>query len=103
MLRFAVIAVALVVVAARPSDPYRHPPPTYGDAPAEYQFSYDVKDDYSKNDFGHSEDRSGYNTKGQYQVLLPDGRFQTVEYTVTNDSGFLANVEAKGVVQPHYG
>lgn len=37
-------------------------------APAEYQFSYDVKDDYSKNDFGHSEDRSGYNTKGQYQV-----------------------------------
>ncbi|XP_069981631.1 pro-resilin [Penaeus vannamei] len=65
--------------------------------PAEYQFSYGVKDDYSKNDYGHSEDRSGYNTQGQYQVLLPDGRVQTVEYTVTKDGGFMANVVAKGV------
>ncbi|XP_063587077.1 cuticle protein 7-like [Penaeus indicus] len=103
MLRFAVIAVVFVVVAAFPSDPHRRSLPTYGDAPAEYQFSYEVKDDYSKNDYGHSEDRSGYNTRGQYQVVLPDGRVQTVEYTVSNDSGFMANVKAKGVVQPLYG
>lgn len=31
------------------------------------------------------------------QVLLPDGRVQTVEYTVTKDGGFMANVVAKGV------
>ncbi|XP_042887012.1 cuticle protein-like [Penaeus japonicus] len=98
-----VAAVVLVMVAARPSNLYGNPPPTYGDVPAEYQFSYGVKDDYSKNDYGHSEDRSGYNTQGQYQVLLPDGRLQTVEYTVTNDSGFVASVEAKGALAPYSG
>ncbi|XP_042887017.1 pro-resilin-like isoform X1 [Penaeus japonicus] len=95
--QLALVALVVVAAAARPSDPYGPPPPVYGDAPAEYQFSYGVKDDYSKNDYGHSEDRSGYNTQGQYQVLLPDGRVQTVEYSVTKDGGFVANVVAKGV------
>lgn len=65
--------------------------------PAEYHFQYDVKDDYSGNDYTHSENRDGYNTQGQYQVLLPDGRIQTVEYTVTREGGFQANVVAQGV------
>ncbi|XP_042887013.1 pro-resilin-like [Penaeus japonicus] len=124
MFKLVVAAVVLVMVAARPSNLYGNPPPTYGDVPAEYQFSYGVKDDYSNNDYGHSEDRSGYNTQGQYQtipkcsflsgimsnflripsqVLLPDGRLQTVEYTVTNDSGFVASVEAKGALAPYSG
>ncbi|XP_042887014.1 cuticle protein-like [Penaeus japonicus] len=103
MIKLVVVAIVLAVVAARPSTLYQRPQPTYADVPAEYQFSYGVKDDYSNNDYGHSEDRSGYNTQGQYQVLLPDGRLQTVEYTVTNDSGFVASVEAKGALAPYGG
>ncbi|CAG0893779.1 unnamed protein product [Darwinula stevensoni] len=39
---------------------YSHKRPTYEayDDPPYYSFSYDVKDDYSYNDFGHSETRN---------------------------------------------
>jgi len=87
---FFVVLVA--AVSARPSDPYGPPPPAYPDTPAQYQFEYGVKDDYSGNDFGHNEGRNGYDTTGSYQVLLPDGSIQTVEYSVSKDSGFVANV-----------
>jgi len=40
--------------------------------------------------------RSGGLTQGQYQVALPDGRVQTVTYTVDGPSGYVANVEYSG-------
>ncbi len=46
-----------------------------------YKFSYAVKDGYSGNQFGHTENRFGVETVGTYHVLLPDGRLQTVSYT----------------------
>ena len=49
--------------------------------PAYYKFGYDVNDGYGNN-FGHSENRDGYETSGQYYVQLPDGRLQKVSYTV---------------------
>ncbi|CAL4183529.1 unnamed protein product, partial [Meganyctiphanes norvegica] len=91
MFKILFFAVVLVAVNARPSDPYA-PPPAYPDTPAQYQFDYAVKDEYSGQDFGHNEGRNGYDTSGSYQVLLPDGSLQTVEYTVSKDSGFVANV-----------
>ncbi|KAK7067204.1 hypothetical protein SK128_003613 [Halocaridina rubra] len=91
-----VVAVLLAAVSARPSDPYGPPPQSYPDTPAQYDFKYAVKDDYSRNDYNHGESRNGYDTKGSYQVLLPDGKIQTVEYTVSKDSGFVANVVAQG-------
>ncbi|XP_026744283.1 pro-resilin-like [Trichoplusia ni] len=53
--------------------------------PANYNFEYMVKDDQSGNDFGHRESRQGDRAEGQYYVLLPDGRKQTVQYEADQD------------------
>jgi len=82
------------------------PPPLHdgGDAshlPPEYSFSWRVQDQYSKNDYGQSENREGEKTEGSYYVLLPDGRTQKVTYSVDAYSGFQANVEFVGdILQP---
>ena len=68
--------------------------------PAYYNFDYAVKDDYAYLDFGHSENRNGDNTKGEYFVVLPDGRRQTVSYYVDGYSGFVADVKYSG--EPKY-
>ncbi len=54
-----------------------------------------MKDDYTYNNYYHNEARDGDNTVGEYGVLLPDGRFQTVRYTV-DDWGFKADVQYQG-------
>lgn len=48
---------------------------------ANYEFGYRVKDMHAGNSFGHYENKKGGKTKGQYHVLLPDGRLQMVKYT----------------------
>ncbi len=56
-----------------------------------------MKDDYSGQDFGQEEARSGYNTDGEYSVVLPDGRRQIVSYKVADgESGFVADVRYEG-------
>jgi hypothetical protein len=45
-----------------------------------YEFSYQVEDAASGSDFGHREEREGGSAWGSYEVLLPDGRKQIVEY-----------------------
>ncbi|KAK8392564.1 hypothetical protein O3P69_014752 [Scylla paramamosain] len=86
-----------------PRPTYSAPAPSYGPAeptgPAQYNFNWAVKDDYSGNDFGQEESRDGYNTQGSYYVLLPDGRLQRVNYRVEGDSGFLAEVSYEGEAQ----
>ncbi|XP_076059593.1 uncharacterized protein LOC143036230 [Oratosquilla oratoria] len=72
--------------------------PSYFEDPPRYDFNYAVKD-YSNNDFGHQENRDGYNTNGGYSVLLPDGRLQRVTYTVNGDEGYIAEVTYEGEAQ----
>ncbi|XP_032790756.2 endochitinase A [Daphnia magna] len=60
--------------------------------PTSYSFAYKVSDPAMKQDFGHSEKRVGDNTKGRYDVLLPDGRRQVVDYQVLGDRGYVADV-----------
>ncbi|XP_064111983.1 cuticle protein 19.8-like [Macrobrachium nipponense] len=97
-----------MAVASADSVPsYRAPAPSYHApapaGPAQYNFNYAVKDDYSGNDFGHEEGRNGYDTQGSYYVQLPDGRLQKVDYVVKGDSGFLAQVNYQGEAQyPKY-
>ncbi|XP_064111969.1 pro-resilin-like [Macrobrachium nipponense] len=94
----AAVAMACVFADSVPS--YGPPAPSYHApapaGPAQYNFNYAVKDDYSKNDFGHQENRNGYDTKGTYYVQLPDGRLQKVTYYVNGDSGYVAEVSYQG-------
>lgn len=48
--------------------------------PAYYQYSWEVKDIPSGNDYRQQETRDGHLTTGLYQVLLPDGN-QQVSFT----------------------
>ncbi|CAG0922701.1 unnamed protein product [Notodromas monacha] len=63
--------------------------------PAKYQFHWQVKDDPSYNNYYHNEARDGEDTRGEYGVLLPDGRFQTVKYVV-DKWGYKADVQYQG-------
>merc|ERR1712038_843995 len=76
--------------------PYVDP---YADEPAVYTYEYAVKDDYSAADFGAAESRDNYLTTGKYVVALPDGRVQTVSYTVDGGNGYVADVQYSGVAQ----
>merc|ERR1712008_253410 len=70
--------------------------------PAAYNYGYAVADSYSGVNFGSTEARDGYATTGSYNVLLPDGRTQTVTYTVGDDySGYVADVQYSGEPAPY--
>ena len=67
-----------------------------------YNYGYGVKDDYAGLNFGHTEDRNGYNTQGNYFVNLPDGRLQTVNYHA-DEAGYVADVQYTGnAIVPAY-
>ena len=61
-----------------------------------YDFAYQVQDDYTYNNYGHKESSDGKVVSGSYNVLLPDGRTQTVTYTVDGYSGYVAKVSYTG-------
>ncbi|XP_042866882.1 pro-resilin-like [Penaeus japonicus] len=95
----------VLVVAAAVAVAFGHPESAYSvpvdpEKPAKYSFNYQVQDDASENDFGHQEARDGPDTQGSYQVQLPDGRLQKVSYTVSVDSGYVADVMYEG--EPQY-
>jgi len=50
-----------------------------------YGYEYEVN--HEGHAYGHRETTSNGRTEGQYQVVLPDGRVQTVKYFADN-SGF---------------
>ena len=54
-----------------------------------YEYKYDIyaKDNYEADlKYGQDEVREGYDTHGAYEVLLPDGRVQRVQYSVSCSS-----------------
>lgn len=101
-LKFAVALAILAVVAAIPAE-------LYGKEPAKpYDFAYAVQDEYTGNDFGHSETSDGNAVTGEYFVLLPDGRRQIVTYSADHNTGYVADVKYEGEAQypdpaPAYG
>ena len=94
-----ICAAALLAVAAADTAPRYGPAaaPVYADEPAVYAYNYAVADDYSGSKFQAGENRDGYATSGSYSVNLPDGRIQTVTYTVSDAaSGYVADVSYSG-------
>ncbi|KAL4715377.1 hypothetical protein ACJJTC_015148 [Scirpophaga incertulas] len=65
------------------------------DEPAKYEFSYDVDDTQTGTKFHHSEQRDGDVTTGEYDVELPDGRKQVVEYE-SGLQGFKPQIRYEG-------
>ena len=60
--------------------------------PAAYTYQWEVSDPEGNNFYGHGERRDGDFTSGSYFVLLPDGRRQRVDYTVSAATGYVATV-----------
>ncbi|XP_069972885.1 pro-resilin-like [Penaeus vannamei] len=93
------LLVTLVGVAAADRRPYSYSAPEFSSeefGPANYNFDWAVQHSDSGNNFGHQEARDGHDTQGSYYVQLPDGRLQTVRFTVQGDSGFLPEVSYEG-------
>jgi len=57
-----------------------------------YSYSYGVSDAYTGDKKSAHETRDGHVTKGQYQVLQPDGILRTVNYVADPIHGFQATV-----------
>ena len=53
-----------------------------------YNYGYAVTDDNGL-DFNQQETSDGGVVTGQYSVVLPDGRIQTVKYSVAPDTGYV--------------
>merc|ERR1712038_2150019 len=98
-----VVRPAPVVKAAPVVTSYAPAPVAYKPAPKvaykPYVDPYADEDDYSAADFGAAESRDNYLTTGKYVVALPDGRVQTVSYTVDGGNGYVADVQYSGVAQ----
>ncbi|KAI5638254.1 insect cuticle protein domain-containing protein [Phthorimaea operculella] len=59
--------------------------------PASYNFGYMVNDFQEGTDFGHHEERQDERAEGEYHVVLPDGRKQTVSYEA-DEGGFKPHI-----------
>eukprot|EP00095_Tigriopus_kingsejongensis_P003520 maker-scaffold522_size146686-snap-gene-0.15 protein:Tk03520 transcript:maker-scaffold522_size146686-snap-gene-0.15-mRNA-1 annotation:"hypothetical protein DAPPUDRAFT_311515" len=93
----AILALAVVALADNPPQSYQQQEENYG--PAQYNFDWNVKDDYSGNNYGQQEQRNGDQTSGSYYVNLPDGRLQRVTYSVDAYGGYKAEVTYEGEAQ----
>ena len=107
---FALLAYVAADNVYRPAPVYRSyapapaykPAPTYKEEPANYAYNYAVVDDYAGLNYNQEESRDGYATNGQYSVLLPDGRTQTVTYSVGDGyTGYVADVQYSGYAKEY--
>ncbi|XP_069983683.1 cuticle protein 19-like [Penaeus vannamei] len=76
--------------------PVKTPAPTTTAAPAmmagmPYDFGWGVDDPDSGNQFSQKEESDGNVVRGEYRVLLPDGRLQVVRY-YDDGSGFNVDI-----------
>ena len=71
----------------------------YNQQPISYSYNYNVNDSPYGPQFSKQEHSDGYLTRGEYSVKLPDGRTQTVTYSVQGEGGFSVNVHYTGTVK----
>ncbi|QQP41938.1 Putative LOC100870303 [Caligus rogercresseyi] len=107
MSRLICLILALSAPLALADEPtYEPAPPSYKPIPHKlmpYNFEYGVNDQYSGANYKAQETADGNVVSGSYTVALPDGRIQTVTYTVDEYSGYVADVKYEGTpVYPKY-
>ena len=69
-----------------------HPLPDLS-SPISYSYNYHVEDPHDDGPhYSKHENSDGQVTNGEYSVKLPDGRTQTVSYSVVGDGGFSVKV-----------
>merc|ERR1711931_569568 len=62
-----------------------------------YSYAYEVVDPAGGNAYGHRETSNGAGLfEGEYRVVLPDSRTQIVKYSVTAETGYVAEVSYEG-------
>jgi len=71
--------------------------PTY-QKEAPFSFWWAVDEPYEGLKYSHHNENDGKKTKGEYKVLLPDGRTKVVKYTADDYTGFLADVTYEGEI-----
>ncbi|XP_066966803.1 cuticle protein 7-like [Macrobrachium rosenbergii] len=84
-----------------PQPSYSAPAPSYEEPEKgmPFDFEYAVNDRYKGLDFAHDSESDGNVVKGEYHVLLPDGRTQIVSYTADAYNGYQAEVTYEGEAQ----
>ncbi|KAL1453591.1 hypothetical protein WDU94_009921, partial [Cyamophila willieti] len=89
------------VAAAQYSAPAYKPSyaPEYPEAPAKYEFAYDVADSYTGDYHSQQETRDGDYVKGYYTLVEADGTKRVVEYS---DDGHGFNAIVKNEGSPSY-
>ena len=66
-----------------------------------YSYAYEVVDPAGGNAYGHRETSSGTGLiEGEYRVVLPDTRTQIVKYSVSAETGYVAEVSYEGTAVP---
>nr|XP_027210976.1 pro-resilin-like [Penaeus vannamei] len=96
--------VANIVFAGLPEgafDGADHEYATYHGHPEAQGFGYAVDDNDNGNKFTHNGYSEGDTTKGEYRVLLPDGRTQIVTYSSDPERGYMARVTYEGTARPY--
>ena len=99
----AVVACANAAAVAEPEAqrPYKAQPapaPLVAVGPAKpYSYAYEVVDPAGGNAYGHRENSNGAGLiEGEYRVVLPDTRTQIVKYSVSAETGYVAEVTYEG-------
>jgi len=92
------VCVLLVSVTCAAPQSYSAPQANEYAAPMPYNFQWAVNDQYSGNDYSHTQSNDGQATQGEYRVQLPDGRLQIVTF-YDNGDGYNAEVTYEGEAQ----
>ncbi|XP_071534978.1 cuticle protein 7-like [Panulirus ornatus] len=104
MLVGAALLASCLGVPQYPPPPHPYAPaPSYKEPARPYNYAYSVNDDYKGLRFGADEASDGNTVKGSYNVDLPDGRKQQVDYTADHYAGYNAEVTYTGEAKyPHH-
>ncbi|VVD04252.1 unnamed protein product [Leptidea sinapis] len=96
LLQFFVVFALVAAASALPVVPVGKLAYAEPEAPAHYEFQYQVQDQHSGDVKQQHEARAGDAVHGSYSLVQPDGVHRIVDYTADAVHGFNANVRYEG-------